>query len=86
MDHFNGSESKLQTVTFVGDLYRVVEQLESGRQVSDPVLQLLLDQMEEKADAVLDLAPEHPQLPAQFAQVRQRLWGLLEKRGMGEGG
>ena len=60
MGHFNESESKLQTVKFVGDLYRVVEQLESGQQVSDQVLQPLLDQMEEKADGVLQLASEHP--------------------------
>jgi len=80
MNHFSESESKLQTVKFVSDLYRVVEQLESGRRVSDQELQLLLDQMEEQADGVLELAPEHPQLPAQFARVRQRLWAIVEKR------
>jgi hypothetical protein len=83
--YFNESESNLRTVTFVRDLYQVVEQLESGQQVSDQVLQPLLDQMKEKADTILELAPEHPQLPAQFARVRERLWALLEKQGRKEG-
>ena len=78
--HFKESEHKLQTVTFVSDLYRVVERLQSGEQVSDQILQSLLSQMEDKADSVLDLAIEHPQLPAQFNKVRQRLWDLLEIR------
>jgi hypothetical protein len=85
IDHFNESESKLQTARFVGELYRVVEQLESGQRVGDQVLQPLLDRMEERADGVLELAPEHPELPAQFARIRERLWALLEKRGLGEG-
>lgn len=83
MNHFNESKSKLQTVSFVRDLYDVVEQLESGHHVSDKVLRSLLDQMEEKAAGVLDLAPEHPQLPAQFALVRRRFSALLRERGLG---
>jgi hypothetical protein len=85
-EQFNESESKLQTTKFVAEFSRVVEQLESGRQVSDQELQPLLDQMEEMADGVLELAPEYPQLPAQFARLRERLWVLLEKRDTGEGG
>jgi hypothetical protein len=82
MHHVNESESQLQTVNFVRKLYDVVEQLESGHRVSEKVLRPLLDQMDEQADGVLDLAPEHPHLPAQFARVRQRFAALVRERGL----
>ena len=82
MGHFSESQSKLETAHFVRKLYEVVEQLEAGHHVSNDVLRPLLDQMDKKADSVLDLASEHPQLPVEFVRVRQRLSELVRERGL----
>src|SRR5262245_27695463 len=84
MGPLNESESKLRTVMFVQELDRVVEQLESGRCVSEAVLQPMLAKMKEKADHVLELALEYSELPAQFARARKRLRAHLRNSGREE--
>jgi hypothetical protein len=81
MDHVNESEIRSQTSNSLLELSRVVQQLESGEQVSDQVVQRLLDQMDEIADGVLELAPEHPEVPPRFERLRKRLLALVETRG-----
>jgi hypothetical protein len=65
---------------FIEDVTRVVEQLESGKEITDEVLQTLLAQMKEMVDAVLELSSEYPQLPVQFASARQKLRAHLRNR------
>lgn len=80
-DHVNESEGKFQTTESLLELSRVVQQLESGQQVSNQVVQRLLDQMDEMADGVLELAPEHPEVPPKFDRLRKRLLALMARRG-----
>ena len=85
VSHFNDSESQLETVTFAHDLMRAVQQLEAGGNVSNVEAQRLLDGMDEYADRVIDLAPKHPKLPAQFADLRERLYQAVRRRASGSG-
>jgi hypothetical protein len=83
MARYRDSSSKLETVTFVRNLFEVVEQLEQGLPVGEEVLRPLLAQMDAMANAVHKLATEHPQLPGQFERGRQRLQAALRKRSGG---
>ena len=85
VSHFNDSESQLERVTFAHDLMRAVQQLEAGGNVSNVEAQRLLDGMDEYADRVIDLAPKHPKLPAQFADLRERLYQAVRRRASGSG-
>jgi len=85
VSHLSDSESQLETVTFAHDLMRVVQQLEAGSKVSNVEVQRLLDGMDEYADRVIDLAPKHPKLPGQFADLRERLYQAVRRRGSGSG-
>jgi CHAT domain-containing protein len=80
MGRFHESTSKRRTLRFVQDASRVVEQLESGQEITDEALETQLAQMNEMVDAVLELSSEYPQLPVQFARVRQKLRAHLRDR------
>jgi CHAT domain-containing protein len=80
MGRCHEAASKLRTVTFLQDVSRLVEQLESGQEISDEVLETLLAQMKQMVDAVLELASEYPQLPVQFARARQQLRAQMRNR------
>lgn len=74
------STSELDIIAFAHHVSRVVEQLESGQDIDIGALELLLTQMDQMVSAVVDLALEHPQIPAQFGRARQRLRAHIRNR------
>jgi|GEM_PF-3438794 len=76
--------NKAKVMTFVQDVSRLVEELKSGRTISDQDLEALFAQMKAMVDVVIELASEDPQLPVQFTQMRQWLRGYMRNRRGGD--
>ena len=80
MTHFHNSTNTLWVLSLVEEMSQFAAQIESNQSVSDEDVEMRLTQMKEIGDAVLGLASQHPQLPAQFTRARQQLREYIRNR------